>query len=346
AALGEVRVATRVAQAHAGAGIPVPDPVVSEQAGDVASHLVGVEGTVVSEEELATALVTEGLPGKDAYVGEQGEGGEVGGVVDVRDAAGARVDVGDDRVLARMDERAELEPRRHVLRDEVVEAGGERADDGGLCRVRTGEGREVAVDVVRRDADASRQVGHEPAVVEVPAVARRRDEGHDGDAIHGSAALRAQPGINAVHLELGAPVFVDVVADAAPEIELDGGLRNDPDVTREVPLQGEVHAAREPEVEPLAVVEALRGPRGLLVPEELPPAHPGAQPQAPDRTQDPCPCHPRYLPPIFMPWPPAGSGWAAYPPPLGNRFRGAQVKYGLSDWPSLVPDPASSGPAP
>ena len=123
------------------------------------------------------------------------------------------------------------------------------------------------MDVVRRDAHASRQVGHELAVVEVPAVAHRRDEGHDGDALHRPETLRAQPGIDAVRLELDAPVLVDVVADAAPEVELHGGLRDDPDVTREVPLQGEVHAALEPEVEPLAVVEVLRGRRRAARPD-------------------------------------------------------------------------------
>ena len=105
AALGEVRVAAFVAQVHAGAGVPVPDVVVSEQAGDVAPHLVGVEGTVVGEEEVTVAAVgAEGLPGKDAQVGEQGDGGEVGRILDLRDAAGARVDIGGDRVLARVDE--------------------------------------------------------------------------------------------------------------------------------------------------------------------------------------------------------------------------------------------------
>src|SRR5262249_11088895 len=57
----------------------------------------------------------------------------------------------------------------------------------------------------------------------------------------------------------------------------------------------------EPEVEPLAVVEALRGRHRRLVQAELSPAHPDAQPQAPDHTQDPGPCHPRYLPHIFIP---------------------------------------------
>src|SRR5262249_40635478 len=69
-------------------------------------------------------------------------------------------------------------------------------------------------------------------------------------------AGRAQMGLAALDLELGARVARGVVAEAGAEQEV--GLAADLRVTGEVLVEGEVHPGDEVEVEPSGVVEDLR----------------------------------------------------------------------------------------